>query len=138
VEPVKPLSLEALVSEASDTRRRPSRAACPHCGQLPARPKRLRASTSDEDYRKSMLRMINAYTRRIELSGVAALADAVALRDALDLVIDTGVDICRSSLWSASWAEIGTATNMTRQSAQHRWGILGGARKVGGQPANLR
>ena len=81
---------------------------------------------------------MNAYSKRIRSSGLPALADAVALRDVLDLVIDAGVETCRSELWSASWSEIGAATNLTRTAAQMRWGALGGARKAGGQPSSLR
>ena len=116
---------------------RVSPSTCPTCGH-PKRAKRPRAATSDEDYRASMLRMLNAYTRRIENTGTNALADAVALRDALDLVIDAGVEMCRSDAWSASWAEIGAATNLTRQGAERRWAGVGGVRRPGGQPSSLR
>ena len=82
--------------------------------------------------------MLNAINKRVRLSGLPALAEAVALREVLENVIDAGVDVCRSEAWAASWAEVGEATNMTRQSAQERWGSLGGARKPGGQPSSLR
>jgi hypothetical protein len=85
-----------------------------------------------------MVRLANAYARRIEISGVVALADAVAVRDALDSVIDAGVEVCRSETWSASWAEIAAATLLSRSAAAERWGRFESARKVGGQPSNLR
>jgi hypothetical protein len=98
----------------------------------------VRAATSDEDYRASLLRLVNAYTRRIDTGGVAALADAVAIRQALDLVIDAGVEMCRSERWSASWPEIAAATGLSRSAASERWARFDAARRPGGQPANLR
>jgi hypothetical protein len=85
-----------------------------------------------------MIRMVNAYATRIEVSGVGALADAVAVREALDAVIDAGVEACRSESWSASWAEVASATGLSRSAAAERWARFDAARKVGGQPANLR
>ena len=128
---------QPVVSGNPDTKRR--RSACPECGQLPARPKRPRAATDDEKFRAALLGLVNAYTRRIEASGVAALADAIAVRAALDLVIDAGVETCRTSQqWAASWAEIAAATGLSRSAAQERWAGFDSARKVGGQPANRR
>jgi len=111
---------------------------CPTCGSLPARPKRPRASTTDADYRAGLLRQINAYTTRVEASGTVALADAVALRDALDTVIDAMVESCRGPAWSASWPEIAAATGLSRSAASERWARFEAARKGGGQPSNLR
>jgi hypothetical protein len=94
--------------------------------------------TTDEEYRASMLRLANAYVRRIKESGVAALADAVAVRQALDAAIDAGVEMCRSDMWSASWPEIAAATGLSRSAAAERWAGFDSARKAGGQPGNLR
>jgi hypothetical protein len=85
-----------------------------------------------------MLRQLNAYGPRIARDGLQALADLVALIDTAHRVLDVGVATCRAEPWSASWAQIGDAVGMTRQSAQERWGSLGGARRPGGQPARLR
>jgi hypothetical protein len=120
------------------TRRRRRKLACPHCGEFPSPPKRPRRNTSDEEYRASLLRLVNKYGPRIEASGLVTLADAVAVRDALDLVIDAGVEVCRSSQWSASWPEIATATGLSRSAAAERWSRFESARKGGGQPSNLR
>jgi hypothetical protein len=131
-------SPEPVVSGLPDTKRRKRKTVCPHCGQPPAQPKQPRASTSDEDYRASMIRLANNYARRIESAGPSALADAVAVRAALDLVIDAGVEVCRSAAWAASWAEIAAATGLSRSAAAERWARFEAARTVGGQPSNLR
>lgn len=132
-EPVASTPLDATPAP----RTAPAKAPCPTCGQA-KRPNRRQRETTDEEYRRSLWRLIANYGRRIREGGTGILADAVALRDALDQVIDAGVDDCRGGTWSASWTEIGAATNMTKQAAQQRWGSLGGARKPGGQPSSLR
>jgi hypothetical protein len=97
-----------------------------------------RRETTDPEFRAFLLRLVNAYGARIAGSGPETLADAVAVREALDLVIDAGVETCRAEPWEASWAEIGAATGLSRSAAQERWGRLGGTRKPGGQPSRLR
>jgi len=133
-----PLGSVDLVSRFPDTSR-PISGRCPLCNQPPAkRRRRRRGDTTDEDYRQSLWRQIAKYGDRIRAGGTEVLADAVALRDALNKVIDAGVADCRSARWRASWAEVGTATNMSRQAAQERWASLGGERRAGGQPSSLR
>jgi hypothetical protein len=133
--PVHDVDLASRFPDAS----RPISGRCPLCNQPPPkRSKRRREPTTDEDYRQSLWRQIAKYGDRIRAGGVEVLADAVALRDALDNVINAGVADCRSTRWVASWAEIGRATNMSRQAAQERWASLGGARHPGGQPSSLR
>jgi hypothetical protein len=102
------------------------------------RPRRPREETTDEDYRALMVRLLNNYSARIDRAGVEALADAAALRDLLDRVIDAGVERCLAEPWSASWAQIGDATGLTRQGAMRRWGRFEQTRRPGGQPSNLR
>jgi hypothetical protein len=116
---------------------RPMKGRCPTCHRGPEK-KKTRQETTDEEYRKMMWRKAVAYGERIRKGGPEILADVVALRDTLNEIIDAGVDVCRSELWSASWAEIGTATRTSRQRAQQIWGSLGGARQPGGQPSHLR
>jgi hypothetical protein len=70
-------------------------------------------------------------------TGLNILDELVALRGVIDGVIYQVVEICLSE-WSASWAEIGAVTGMTKQSAQERFGRLGRGRNPGGQPAGLR
>jgi len=102
------------------------------------RARRPKEETTDEEYRAMMTRLLNNYSERIDRSGTAALADAAALRDLLDLVIDAGVERCLAEPWSASWTQIGDATGLTRQGAMRRWEGFEQSRKPGGQPANLR
>jgi hypothetical protein len=85
-----------------------------------------------------MIRNANAYGKRIEASGLVALADAVAVRNTLDSVILAGVELCRSVAWSASWSEIAETTGLSRSAAAERWARFESARKAGGQPSNLR
>lgn len=111
---------------------------CPHCGRS-GRRKRPKEETTDEQKRASLLRQVNAYSKRVELSGLAALADLVELRRALDNVIDAAVDRCRhDDRYPASWPEVAAATGLSRSAAQERWGGSGGGRKPGGQPGSLR
>jgi hypothetical protein len=133
--PAGPGDLASGRPDATSSRRRKP---CPTCGNSPPKPKRPRASTSNEDYRAGLLRFVNGYLARIEEGGVDPLADAVAIRAALDAVIDAGVEICRGEAWSASWAEIAEATGLSRSAAAERWARFEGARRPGGQPANLR
>jgi hypothetical protein len=127
-EPVASTSVDATAAR----RKKPT---CPTCGQSPKQPRR---ATTDENYRRAAWRLIENYTQRVAAGGLPVLADVVALRDVITMVIDAGVDACRGEQWKASWTEIGEATGMTAQGAQQRWGSLGGARRPGGQPSNLR
>ena len=134
----RPVDLEAAASTNLDTRPAPrTKPVCPTCGQ-PKRAKRSRGDTTDEQYRRSMHRQLLNYSKRIREGGPEALADAVALRDTIDAVINAGIEDCRSEMWSASWAEIAAATNVSRQAAQQKWSGLGGVRRRGGQPSWLR
>jgi hypothetical protein len=127
-----------VASGTPDARKGRRRKECPTCGNTPPRPKRIRAATSDEDYRAGVLRLVNGYAARIDAGGVAALADAVAIRAALDAVIDAGVETCKGPAWAASWASIAEAVGLSRSAAAERWAGAGSARRPGGQPSNLR
>lgn len=84
-------------------------------------------------------RIIRAMARRVGAGDIAALPELVALRDELDGFIEDAVRDLRSEAGgSHSWAELGDVLGVTRTAAQKRWGHVGGARKVGGQPGNLR
>lgn len=125
-------------SGASNATPRRGKLPCPTCGEPKRRRRPTRGRAEDDVYRALLTRLLKVYRRRIEESGLPALADVVALRDILDTVIDTGVGTCRSERFEASWSEIGEATGLTRSAAHERWGSLGGARKPGGQPSRLR
>jgi hypothetical protein len=111
---------------------------CPACGELPPRPRPPRDPHDAEAYREYMLRNVARYAARIAEGGVESLRDAVAVRDALDAVIDGGVAVCRSEAWSASWGEIAGALGRSTSTVAEKYEGVGGARRPGGQPANLR
>jgi hypothetical protein len=113
---------EDLASGAPDTRRR--------------KPKH---ETSDEEYRGMMMRLVRRYEGRIEESGLTPLADLVAIRDYIEVVISAGVASCRQRQDPpASWADIAEVTHLSRSAAQERWRYLAGARRPGGQRADWR
>jgi hypothetical protein len=101
----------------------------PLASRVPDARRRRGGKTTDEEYRRFVWRLIVNYDRRIRHGGADVLADAVMLRDTLEMVIEAGVESCRSELWSAPWSEIGQATRMTRQAAQEHWAGAGGARR---------
>jgi hypothetical protein len=70
---------------------------------------------------------------------IETLAELLRLRDELDNVIEGTVARLRSEEGgSHSWAEIAERLGVTRSAVQQRWRHVGGARKRGGQPAELR
>ena len=121
--------------DARETRSR--HPACPVCGQS-KRPRRPRRETTLEKKFSAMVAQVNAYPKWAKEFGMEALGHAWKVHLVSARVVDTMVDTCRAEPWAASWAEIGEKTGMTRQAAQQRWGALGGARRPGGQPSNLR
>jgi hypothetical protein len=84
-------------------------------------------------------RLMRAYTRRVGLQGdLDAMAEfALLLGEGQDHLTDM-VAVLRHEPWSYSWAEIGRALGISRQSAQERFAKAGGARRAGGQPGHLR
>jgi hypothetical protein len=85
-------------------------------------------------------RLLRAYVRRIgDGDGdLVALVELAALRDEIDAYLVDAVAQLRHSTRPASWAEIGLAFGISRQTAQERYGKVGGARRPGGQPGHLR
>jgi hypothetical protein len=88
----------------------------------------------NNDYYGFMRRAQRAAGRR---ATVEDLQELVALHDELGQIIRDTVRRLRAEPECASWTEIGAALGISRQAAQKRFGGEG-ARKVGGQPANLR
>lgn len=91
---------------------------------------------SNEDVLAALTRLVRAYARR---DGV----DVLAGLDELAALVDLGMHDCVARLRSYeggehSWAEIGSALGVTRQSAQERFAKAGGTRLPGGQPSRLR
>jgi hypothetical protein len=82
---------------------------------------------------------MRAYTRRVGADGdLDAFAEFAALLDEGDGHLTDMVAMLRHEPWSYSWAEIGRALGISRQSAQERFAKAGGARQPGGQPGRLR
>lgn len=81
---------------------------------------------------------MKAYAKRIGAGDIAALPEFVAMREELDAHILGVITELRSERWNYSWAQIGDVLGITRQAAQKRFAEAGGARRPGGQPANLR
>jgi hypothetical protein len=102
------------------------------------RRKRQRGDVTNEEFVAGVRRMLNALPARAETSGIEVLAAVHMLEKTLNLVRDQVVDICRREPWSESWSRIGSTCDMTTQAAHQRWGSLGGTRRPGGQPSNLR
>jgi hypothetical protein len=65
-------------------------------------------------------RMIRAAGRRVADADEVELGMLIAMRDEVDAAIQHAVDGQRAR--GVSWARIGEATGITRQSAQERWG----------------
>ena len=91
----------------------------------------------NDRYAAMMRRMVAAYGRRAGYD-LESLAELVELQAMMRSTITEAVHQLRSTEGgSYSWAEIGTRLGMTPQGAQQRFGGPG-ARKVGGQTADMR
>jgi hypothetical protein len=93
-------------------------------------------------YAAMVRRMIRAIPRRVHngTADVNALTALAEIQMEVNIQMAETVAVLRSPEGgSHSWAEIGAALGITRQSAQQRFGSADtAARKVGGQPASLR
>ena len=97
-----------------------------------------RRHTEAPEYAAFARRILGAMSKRVSAGDVAALPDLLGLQADLDRFIDEAVAGLRAEPWAYSWAQIADVVGTSRQAAQKRWGHLGGARKVGGQPTELR
>lgn len=89
---------------------------------LPARRRRrARRPIETSDYAAMLRRMLGAYGRRVADADDVDLAELVELRRDLDTAISDAV-VGQRATHGRSWADIGRAVGMTRQSAQQRWG----------------
>lgn len=96
-------------------------------------------TTETDAYGAMMRRMLKAYGRRVgdmDIAELRSLADFAA--DADRVLAETVAHLRTEAGGAHSWAQIGDALGITRASAQQRFAHAGGARRVGGQPANLR
>lgn len=85
------------------------------------RRKRARRPVEATDYAAMMRRLIRAYGRRVADADVEDLADMLAVRAELDEAIASAVRVSRER-WGRSWADIGRAAGVTKQTAHERWG----------------
>ena len=83
-----------------------------------ARPTKYRDTT---DFASMMRRMIRAHGRRVADGDIEDLAELIGLADELDNVIRDTIHHMRHRQ-EFSWAAIASATGVTRQAAQQRWG----------------
>lgn len=83
-------------------------------------------------------RIIRAAGERVADGDLDALAALDGLHDAIDEAVAKGVAGLRAEPHAYSWADIGATLGVTRQAAMKRWPDAHGARRPGGQPANLR
>ena len=110
------------------------------CGVGPALPPaRRRREVENADFAAMFSRLMRAYTRRVDASGdLDALAEFARLLEEGNRHLVDMVAVLRHEPWCYSWAEIGRALGIFRQSAQERFAKAGGARRPGGQPGHLR
>jgi hypothetical protein len=91
------------------------------------------------DYIAFVRRILAALERRVAHADIHALAQLVELQNDLARHVEAAVAKLRHDDESpASWSDIGRAFGITRQAAQDRYGHVGGSRRPGGQPGNLR
>lgn len=95
--------------------------------------------TDTDDYLRMVRRVLGGLARRVGEGDITALTEMAMLRFELDEAIEDAVTGLRNdSDLPASWADIGRALGITRQSAQQRFGGRPGLRRAGGQPGNWR
>ena len=100
--------------------------------------KRPTRPTDSSEYLGFMERLTRNLAKRAESDGIDALHSLAVINRLHEDVMREMVAYLRSEEGGAySWADIGEALGMTRQSAQGRFGGEG-ARQPGGQPAHLR
>jgi len=94
--------------------------------------------TDTTEYLAFVRRILAALERRVAEADIDALTQMVELRGDLDRHIESAVRKLRNDDTPASWADIGRAFGVRRQTVQERFAHVGGARRRGGQPGNLR
>lgn len=115
------------------------RTRCRSCGELPPKPRAARVRKSEEELLEGVSRQLTAVGKRAKHS-LETLATLHNLRDQIDVMTYEAVASLRADGTNvpASWAEIGKALDITKQSAQERFAKAGGHRLRGGQPARWR
>ena len=110
------------------------------CGVItPMTPERPDHAGDTAEYLAFVRRILAALRRRVVHADIDALAELFALRADLDEQITTAVAAVRHDPETpASWSDIGRAAGIDRSDAYRKFGHVGGARRPGGQPGNLR
>lgn len=90
------------------------------------------------DFAGFIRRAIRAHGRRVGDGDVDALPELAQLRDEVDVALAEAVAGLRAAPHAHSWQRIADALGVTRQAAMQRWPSAHGARRPGGQPADLR
>lgn len=97
----------------------------PHAAPAPhrtrAQRRRSRRPIEPTDFAAMMRRMLRAHGRRVADADMEDLAELMALQRDLDDAIAYAVREGRAR-WGWSWADIGRAAGIKRQSAHERWG----------------
>jgi len=102
-------------------------------------PERPDGAGDTAEYLAFVRRILAALRRRVVHADIDALAELFALRADLDEQITTAVAAVRHDPETpASWSDIGRAAGIDRSDAYRKFGHVGGARRPGGQPGNLR
>lgn len=92
----------------------------------------------NDTYAAFMRRAVKAYGKRVS-GDVEALAELAELDRLLEDATREAVAVLRSEEGGAySWSEIGRVLGITKQAAAQRFAGVGGARRPGGQRAELR
>jgi hypothetical protein len=101
-------------------------------------PRRPRRDVENPEFAALFQRLLRAWTRRAGAGDLDALASMAAHGDEVDAHLLDAIAMLRDEPHCYSWQEIGDALGISRQAAQQRFGKVGGARRVGGQPGRLR
>ena len=81
---------------------------------------RRRRVVENDEYAAFLRRVIRAYSRRVAVGDIEAIADMTALADEIAAATQAAVTDLRGHGYS--WADIGLRLGITRQAAQQRWG----------------
>ena len=100
---------------------------------------KIGAGLDEADYYRFVTRSVQNAVKRSAEGGITSLEMLSKLSTDIDEVIATLVTFLRSEEGDAhTWSQIGKALGITKARAIQRYGTGEGARKPGGQPANLR
>lgn len=81
--------------------------------------------TDIEEYTAFVGRILRATERRVSNGDIEGLRALAGLRSELDRAIQEAVTRLRGEPWNYSWADVGRALGIRRQSAQERFGSKG-------------